>query len=112
MAKMLIATMRIRSSAAEDIAVGAGEKDGGGDRARPGDQRDGERKDRDVADVVGLRDLGALLLPVLTPLEDHLEGDVEEQHAAGDAEGGMVMPKTERMQEPGDREEDEDRRTR
>ena len=53
----------------------------------PGDQRDGERKDRDVADAVGLRHLGALLLPVLTPLEDHLEGDEEEQHAAGDAKG-------------------------
>ena len=34
------------------------------------------------------------------PLEDHLEGDEEEQHAAGDAEGGMVMPKTERMTRP------------
>ncbi|MCR6650569.1 MAG: hypothetical protein NVV73_03235 [Cellvibrionaceae bacterium] len=37
--------------------------------------------------VLRHRRVGALLLPLLPALEDHLEGDVEQQQAAGDAEG-------------------------
>ncbi len=39
--------------------------------------------------VLRHRRVGAFLLPLLPALEDHLEGDVEQQQAAGDAEGGQ-----------------------
>jgi hypothetical protein len=39
--------------------------------------------------VAGDRDVCALFLAVLAALEDHLEGDVEQQQAAGHPEGGQ-----------------------
>ena len=63
------------------------QKDRGRDRAGAGNQRQGEGKDRDVADMILRdRDLGRLFLSVLPPLEHHLEGDPEQQQAAGNAE--------------------------
>ncbi len=56
-------------------------------RAGPGDQRDRQREGGDVVDMVpGDGDVGDLLLAVLALLENHFEGDEEQQKAAGDAE--------------------------
>jgi hypothetical protein len=95
------------NNAPEHVAIGAGEEDRRGDRARPGDERDGKREDGDVADAVALRHLGAFLLPVLPPFEDHLEGDEEEKHPAGDAECGYGDAEDREDAEAGDGEEDE-----
>jgi hypothetical protein len=75
-----------------DCAVGdkarlrPGQQDDGGDCARPGDQRDGQRKDRRVMARIGAP--GSVpFAPVLPPLEKHVERGQEEQQAPGDAKG-------------------------
>ena len=80
-------------AAAGDVFVLGEEEHDRGDGAGAGDERDGEREDGDVvlrAGVLGLLGgdfLGALLAPLGALLEQHVDGDQEEQQAAGDAEG-------------------------
>jgi hypothetical protein len=65
----------------------AGQEDHGGNRAGSCDQGNGKRKHRDIGNVVlGDRPLGAFFLPLMAFFENHLESDVKQQNAAGDAE--------------------------
>ena len=75
----------------------------------PAMRGDGEREDRQVAQLGGRRGARrAAFVPLLAPFEDHLEGDHEEQQAAGDAEG--VDRDAEQVEDggAGEREEDQD----
>src|SRR5690606_26479184 len=73
-------------------------------------ERDRQRKCCDIVDhVLGDRDLRALLLPLCPTLEDHVEGDEEEEQAAGDAESrdGNSERCQHRLPEKGKENEDE-----
>ena len=64
----------------------AGQENDGGDRAGSGDQGNGERKGRDIGNVLIFCDspIGALLMTLLAPFEDEFEPDPEKEQAAGD----------------------------
>ena len=54
------------------------------------------------------RDVGGVLLAVVAPLEHHLEGDPEQQQAAGDPEGRDADPEEPQQHLPAEPEERQD----
>ena len=72
------------------IAVGAaGQQHGRGDGAGAGHERDRQREGGDVAHVLFDRLLGGFAFAAHAHAEQHLEGDREQQQAAGDAKRGQ-----------------------
>ena len=72
------------------VAAGAaGEQHRRGDRAGPRHERDRQGKGGDVADMVDHHRVARdLALALAAQREQHVEGDIEQQQPAGDAEGG------------------------
>ncbi len=73
---------------AKGVGKPVGKQDRRGNRAGTGDQRYRQRENRKTADrFLGSGPPCALFMAFLAFFKNHLEGDVEKQQAAGDAEG-------------------------